>query len=331
MSKSPIYIIPSFLVLFALGFMIARWTASRDDSGLQRTQIALGTTVVIQVRGAEEDAAQRAMNAAFAEVRRIDTLFSTYQENGPVWRFNHSTESPVNLPAEILWMLSRCDSINTQTNGAFDVLIQPLVEVWGFEGGSPAIPDPEVLRSALTLSGWSHLGFREGKPLRRDSGSGLNFGAIAKGYAVDRAILVLEEYGIRDVLVNAGGEIRAIGRGWQVGIQHPREEASLLAVVIPGTKAVATSGDYEQYFERDGQRYHHILDPSTGEPARGCRSVTVLADDVLTADALATAVFVMGPERGMKFIAASKKYEALIVDSVGTVTMSPGFESYTLR
>ena len=129
---------------------------------------------------------------------------------------------------------------------------------------------------------------------------GLNFGAIAKGYAVDKAIDVLKTLGIKEALVNAGGEISVIGNDWIVGIQHPREINSIIKKIKLDGFTVATSGDYEQYFEVDGNRYHHILDPKTGYPSKGLRSVTIINKLNAIADALATAVFVMGKENGIK-------------------------------
>ena len=160
---------------------------------------------------------------------------------------------------------------------------------------------------------------------------GLNFGAIAKGYAVDRAIDVLKTLGIKEALVNAGGEISVIGNDWIVGIQHPREINSIIKKIKLDGFTVATSGDYEQYFEVDGNRYHHILDPKTGYPSKGLQSVTIINKSNAIADALATAVFVMGKENGIKLIESLDDTEAMIIDDEGKIFYSSGFEKFLVK
>lgn len=320
-----------FLVLFAAAFYVGLEFGAEKDDTVARTQIAMGTIVEIQVRGLSQVEADAAINAAFAELRRVDTLFSTYKPESPVWRLNNGRDTLVEIPAEVYALLLRCDTITRSSAGAFDVSVEPLVRAWGFDGDAPAIPSDEALSAALAHSGWRHVSLTEENRIRKSPDAAVNFGAIAKGYAVDRAVAVLRARGAGEALVNAGGEIRATGGSWQVGIQHPRSPSELIAVVDLYGRAIATSGDYEQYFERDGKRYHHIFDPSTGRPAARCQSVSIIADDDMTADALATAVFVMGAERGMEFLKQYPDIEALIVDDRGALHSTPGFERYRKR
>jgi thiamine biosynthesis lipoprotein len=225
----------------------------------------------------------------------------------------------------------RSDTIWRKSSGAFDIAVQPLIEAWGFDGDEPAIPTADALQFARERSGWRHIAFASDGRVKKSPGARINFGAIAKGYAVDRAVAVLRERGITDALVNAGGEIRATGGEWQVGIQHPRSPSELLAVVDLHGRSIATSGDYEQFFEKDGVRYHHIFDPSTGAPARRCQSVSVIAGDDMTADALATAIFVLGPKSGLELLHQYPDIEALIVDDQGAQHSTPGFDRYRKR
>ncbi len=154
-------------------------------------------------------------------------------------------------------------------------------------------------------------------------------GAIAKGYAVDKAMEVLLKKGISDGLINAGGEIKVIGEQWIVGIQHPREINFLAAKIkLDNNTAVATSGDYEQFFEKDGRRYHHILNPKTGYPADELQSVSLIAQDVTIADGLATAVFVLGTTKGLRLIESLPETEAMIIDSSGFMSYSSGFKKF---
>ncbi len=319
------------LALFCVGFYLALQFGRKDDDTVTRTQIALGTLVEVQVRGVAQAEADQAINAAFAEVRRVDTLFSTYTPESPVWKLNHGGDTLVTLPAEVVALMHRCDTLWRRSAGAFDIALQPLIEAWGFDGERPAVPSDSALKAALSRSGWRNIGLTADGSVRIRPGTGVNFGAIAKGYAVDRAIAVLRKRGVAEALVNAGGEIRVTGGNWEVGIQHPRSPSELLALLDPRGRSVATSGDYEQFFEHGGVRYHHIFDPATGMPARGCQSVSIIADDDMTADALATAVFVLGPKAGLEFLKQYHDIEALIIDSQGAEHSTPGFDEYRMR
>ncbi len=320
-----------FLTIFlATRRHMAEREAGMDGGAHVRTQVALGTLVTISVRGMDRDAADAAVNAAFAEVRRIDTLFTTYGDAGPIARLNRGDDARVVLDAETAALVAQCDALTRQTDGAFDVALQHLITVWGFETGEPAVPSPVALEAARARSGWRHV-VLAGDTLVRTNGAALNFGAIAKGYAVDRAVAVLAQHGVREALVNAGGEVRATGGTWTVGVQDPRDPQRLVTEFHVTREAVATSGDYEQFFEADGRRYHHILDPSTGMSAGGCRSVTVIAPDDATADALATGIFVLGPTRGLALAERLSDVEVLIIDSAGRRTQSSGFDRFLRR
>ncbi len=329
--RSPIAVTMFFLALFAIAFVVALQFGRKDDDMLRRTQVALGTLIEIQVRDMERKAAWSAIDAAFAEVRRVDTLFSTYAEDGPVWKLNHDRDTLIEVPDEVFALMLRCDSLTRASDGAFDIALEPLIREWGFKDQDPAVPSSEELTEALQHSGWAHVRLEQPNRVHKSADAMINFGAIAKGYAVDRAVSVLAREGVAEGLVNAGGEVRATGGDWSIGIQHPRSTSELAAVIDPQGRAVATSGDYEQYFEQDGKRFHHILDPATGLPARECMSVTVLADDDVTADALATAVFVMGPRKGMEFMQQNPDIEGLIIDESGDEHATPGFAQFRTR
>ncbi len=318
-----------FLTIFVIGFYIALQFGRKDDV-LSRTQVALGTLIEVQIRGMERAEAWHIMDEVFAEVRRVDTLFSTYKEDGPIRKLNQLSDTLVALPDEILALLRRCDTLTRNSGGAFDIAVEALIQAWGFDGDQPARPSDSALAAARRASGWQHVQLSD-SGVRLSDGCMINFGAIAKGYAVDRAIAVLLQRGVAEGLVNAGGEVHTTGGDWSVGIQHPRSPSELAAVIDLKGRAVATSGDYEQYFEHDSARYHHILDPATGMPARRCQSVSIIADDDLTADALATAVFVMGPRDGMEFLQQYPDIEALIIDEQGEEHTTPGFANYRTR
>lgn len=306
----------ALLAGFGLGHLLRR---DQPPATRSLARLAMGTLVEIQVRPRGDSAAEAsridaAMQAAFAEIARVDTLFST-----------HLPARPGGEDEKLLLLREGLD-VMALTGGAFEARMRPLVALWGFGTPAPRRPDPADLRrearrlATMPASAESLLA----EPER------LHYGAWAAGYAVDRAVAVLGERGVTDALVNGGGEIRCLGEGWRVGVQHPRLDGALLARLAPGAAAVATSGDYEQYFEQEGVRYHHLLDPRTGEPARGCRSVTVLAPTCLRADALSTGIFVLGPERGLELVESLPDVECLIVDATGAERRSSGLDRYLL-
>lgn len=318
------------IVLFFIGFFIAR--NNSDESRIfKRTQILLGTVVEIQVRDADEKKAEDAIQKAFAEVKRIDDLFTTYNEESQIWKFNNSSDSIFSIDQEVYRLMVICDSITKLSNGCFDVSLDNLTKEWGFYGDNPGLPAKVQIDSALLLSGWNNITLLVDNKIYKNKKVGLNFGAIAKGYAVDKAITVLKNSGIKEALVNAGGEISVIGNDWIVGIQHPRENNSIIKKIKLDGYTVATSGDYEQYFEVDGVRYHHILDPKTGYPSTGLQSVTIINKSNTIADALATGVFVMGKENGLKLIESLDDTETMIIDNNGKIFYSSGFENFLIN
>jgi thiamine biosynthesis lipoprotein len=329
MKKNILYILTT-VVLFLIGFFIAR--QSNDEIRIiKRTQILLGTVVEIQVRDADEKNAEDVITKAFAEVKRIDDLFTTYNEASPVWKLNNSADSIISVDPEIYNLIVLCDSITRLSNGSFDVSLDNLTKVWGFYTDDPQLPTKAEIDSSLLNSGWQKITLLGDNKIIKKENVGLNFGAIAKGYAVDKAIDVLKKLGIKEALVNAGGEISVIGKDWIVGVQHPREINSIIKKIKLDEFTVATSGDYEQYFEVGGVRYHHILDPKTGYPSTGLQSVTIIYKSNTLADALATAVFVMGKENGMKLIESLDDTEAMIIDSGGEIFYSSGFENFLVN
>ncbi len=318
------------IVLFLIGFFIAR-NSNDEIKKIKRTHILLGTVVEIQIKNIDEQKADNAITKAFAEVKRIDDLFTTYNEASAVWKINNSADTIIKVDSEIYNLIVLCDSINKISNGSFDVSLDNLTKVWGFYTDSPDVPTQIGIDSALLNSGWQKIILLGDNKIIKKEKVGLNFGAIVKGYAVDKAIDVLEKLGIKEALVNAGGEISVMGNDWVVGIQHPREMNAIIKKIKVDGYTVATSGDYEQYFEVDGKRYHHILDPKTGYPAKGLQSVTIINKSNANTDAVATAVFVMGKENGIKLIESLDDTEAMIIDSEGKIFYSSGFEKFLIN
>ena len=319
------------VILFFIGYYFG-FSGSKDAEVIKRTKIILGTTVEVIFKDSERDNSNKYFNEAFEEFQRIDDLFSAYNRENPIYKINYSEGDTIEPDGEILDLLRVCSEMTILTEGAFDVSLGALTNVWKFNTQSPKIPAKDSLEKALSISGWRNLEFAGGNQIYKKRKVLLNLGAIAKGYAVDKVFELLREKGAKNFLINAGGEIKASGDDWNIGIQDPRSTGSLLcSLKLDKEFGVATSGDYENYFEVNGKRFHHILDPLTGYPATGCWSVTIIARKVATADALATGIFVMGKEKGLKLAESLLDVECLIIDSYGNEFMSNGFEKYLRR
>lgn len=305
----------------------------------------MGTLVEVQA-GGPKARVEEAITAAFREIARIERMMSPSGE-GELAQLNARAHSrPVRVSFELFQLLERSMDYHELTGGKFDITLGKLLELWGFSSSfgepeeaqsPPQQPPPlEAIKAVLTER-WLKLD-REKRTVQLGPNAKLDLGGIAKGYAVDRAIEVLREHGVRAALVNAGGDIRVLGRRpgllnsrpFKIAIQHPRAEDEILGIVELTDRAIATSGDYERYFVADGVRYHHILDPATGWPAQGCISVTVIAPTALEADALATGVFALGPEQGLALLERLPQVEGIIVTSEGQILKSEGLRELEL-
>lgn len=298
---------------------------------INRTTIVMGSTIEIQVREADEAQANKAISAAFAESKRLDTLFSTYLKNNNMWRINNNDEEKLVVDNETYLMLKKSDELWKQTDGAFDVAIGKIIDLVGFENNSPRLPLPQEVIKAVKNVGWKKIRLTDPNVLFKPKNVKISFNAIVPGYAADKCSQILEENGIKNYLVNVGGEIFAEGKDWKIGIQHPRKQNELLGAIVANGFGVSTSGDYQQYFKKDGKRFTHIFNPVTGYPANQCEAVTIIAKDALTADALSTGIFVLGPIKGMNLIEKLKDVEGIIIDTTGTIHESSGFKNFLVR
>lgn len=292
----------------------------------------MGTMVEITAVGRDRPEVREAVHKAFTEIERIETLMSPYREGSDIRRINREAgKSAVKVDDEVMEVLSRANRISEKSNGAFDLTAASLADIWSFDKNTPSVPSKTEIEEALKKVGFRKLvlDLEHGTARLALPGMRIHPGGIAKGYACDRAAAALFKQGITMAMVNAGGDIRVLGqkinRPWKVGVQDPRDRGRIIAWIAAKDEAVATSGDYEKFFVKDGKRYCHILDPRTGRPADSCRSVTVVAKEAWLADALATAVFALGPEEGLELV-RSMDAKALIIDSNGDVRQSPGLE-----
>jgi thiamine biosynthesis lipoprotein len=298
---------------------------------IKRSTLAMGTIMEIQIRGVDESLANKLIDESFAEIKRLDTLFSTYLVDNEMWRINNSQSDTIKVNDEFFFILKKCDQLWRETNGAFDPAVGNLIDIIGFEKNNPHLPDSTQIKNALKRIGWKKIKLAEPNILIKPVHVKLSFNALIPGYAADKVANLLMKNGIKNFLVNAGGEIFANGDNWKIGIQHPRKQNELLNTILLNGISVSTSGDYQQYFKKNGRRYTHIINPITGLPANECEAVTIIAKDGLSSDALSTGIFVMGTENGMRLIEKLADVEALIVDSTGSIHQSSGFEKFLLR
>ncbi|KPK41468.1 MAG: hypothetical protein AMJ78_05430 [Omnitrophica WOR_2 bacterium SM23_29] len=297
-----------------------------------RTEFVMGTSVVISVFDSDKSkqTIKAAVDAAFEEIKRVDTLMSNYKDNSEVSEINRLKGGErIKVSDETMEVLRRSREISALTKGAFDITVLPLLELWGFYGDSNTDrrPADKEIRAVLKSVGYKKLKLGGGNSvIKSKDGVKIILGGIAKGYAVDRAVRILKSRGIKSVLVEAGGDLICAGvkpdkNLWKIAIRHPRVKHKPIAILETEGCAIATSGDYENYHIVEGKRCSHIIDPRRGYPRGDLpASVTVIAKDVATADGLATAVFVLGPVEGMKFVENTPDIEAIIIsDEAGEI------------
>jgi FAD:protein FMN transferase len=290
----------------------------------------MGTSFQIRVVTRDADRGCEAIDAAFSEVARQEALFSEYRESSEVSAINRNAgRMPVEVDPEVFGLLQRSAAISRVTGGAFDVTFAGCGRLWSVR--EQRIPDDESLAACMEHVGYARvqLDDRRAAVLLPDAGMRIGLGGIAKGYGVDRAADVLAARGMSSFVVDGGGDMRIEGRDvegpWTVHIAHPRRTDEVFDTIQLSHGSIVTSGDYLRYFERDGVRYHHILDPATGRPARRSVSVTVIAPTATEADGLATGLFVLGPERGLAVAAALPGVSVLYFAPDLSVHASPGF------
>jgi thiamine biosynthesis lipoprotein len=322
------------VVVALLALALAGWRlCGRERSPLHRQRLLLGTLVEITVYDARPQRHAAAVEAAFDEMVRLEKLMDGKRPGSDVRRLG-GRRGIFAVASDTAAVIAAGLDVSEASQGAFDMTLGRLKALWGIDSGHPRVPASAAIKAALAGSGPRMLRV-EGTRVVKDSDALIDLGGIAKGYIIDRAVAVLTQAGVRCAAVNAGGDMRLIGRPgrpWRIGIRHPRRPEALTATLqLAEPLAVVTSGDYERSFERDGVRYHHLFDPATGQPARRCQSVTVVARQAMLADALATAVFVLGPRQGLALLRRFPGSEGLIVAADGRVTVSPGLAGQVIR
>lgn len=289
----------------------------------------MGTAVKVELWHDKRLQANKCISLVMANMRRIDASMSPFKPDSELSRLNQTAATKaVKVSKELFQLIRRARQISVQTDGKFDITFASAGRLYDYR--KAIRPSDEQLKNLLNAINYRHILLDARKRTIRFQHPQvyIDLGGIAKGHAIDQAIRILRQCGINHALVSAGGDSRILGdkQGlpWMTGIRHPREKNGF-AVVLPLTDtAISTSGDYERYFIENGVRYHHIISPSSGKSADQSRSVTILGKDATTTDALSTAIFVMGPKKGLQAIEQLPGIEAIIIDSSGKIHYTSG-------
>lgn len=303
-----------------------------NDADYQEEFLAFGTLVSVTLHGVDRALADKAIASVREDLNYMHDAWHPWQP-GPLGRVNQllPLQGRFSMAPSLHPVIVQSIELSRQSGGLFNPAIGELVKLWGFsQDEPPSGPPPDARAIAELVARQPSMDdlIVDGITLQATNPAlQLDFGAFAKGYGVDRVIEHLRELGVKNAIVNAGGDLRAIGakgvRPWRIGIRHPRGQGVLASVEVSGDESVFTSGDYERFYEYEGKRYHHIIDPRTGYPARGVVSVTVVHRSAAVADAAATALFVAGPEDWKAVAEAMGVTQVMLVDEAGQVHMSP--------
>ena len=319
-----IYLLASLLTLSCIT------ACSKSIEDTQETRFMMGTLVSFTIVNIEPKQAKQAIRLAADEMQRIENIFTIYGDiHNDVKAFN---QSPINilypLNPEVAGLLSIAMQVAQQSHGGFSPTLASLNKLWGFSQAIPPTSPPSMNAITEHLQGTQNCLIQKNQGwIRTSQNCQLDFGAIAKGYAIDRGIETLKQHGIEHAMIDAGGDIRIIGQHgsqpWRIGIRDPRQHDKIIGILnLQGDASVVTSGDYERFYMYQGKRYHHILDPKTGMPSQKNQSVTVIAGNATLADAWSTALFVSG-EKGLS-LAQSNHIQTLIIDHQGIQQQSKG-------
>ncbi len=299
---------------------------SEKEASETRDIFAMDTYMTLTIYG---EKCKEAADAAEAEIKRLDALLSTGSEESEVTKINKEGGGKLSKDMDVL--VKKSLDMYEKTDGIFDITIYPVMKLWGFSTKTFALPDQKQLDEKLSLVDASKISY-DAKNLTlsfKQKGMEIDFGGIAKGYTSDRVIEVLKSYGIEHAMINLGGNVDLLGKKvdeseWKIAVQDPKKEKDYIGILSVSDQVVVTSGGYERYFEEDGVRYHHIIDPNTGYPANnGLASVTIVSKDGTMADALSTSLFIMGKDNAMKYWREnSDLFSVILIEENGIIYIS---------
>lgn len=303
-------------------------SSSAADASSSRDIFAMDTYMTVTAYGPN---AEMAVDQAQQEIERLDALLSTGAETSEVAQINANGGGT--LSEDTTYLLERSLDLYDSTNGVFDIAIYPIMDAWGFTTGNYTVPSDETIENLLSLTDANNIIYDkdESSISFAKDGMKIDFGGIAKGYTSGRIADIYQECGVTSGLINLGGNVQVVGTKtdgskWRVAVQSPETEDDYLGILSTADRAVITSGGYERYFEQDGVKYHHIIDPSTGHPANnGLVSVTIVSADGTLADGLSTSLFIMGKDKAAEYWRAhSDEFDTILEDADGVLYVTEG-------
>ena len=323
-----------FCLVAALLLLCTGCTAEKTPPRLSEVGFYLDTVITLTAYTENSQVLKDALD----ECGRYEKLLSRTAEGSDVWRINHAKGQPTEVSEDTVRILQCAQEISEKSGGAFDVTIAPVSTLWNFTQDPPVLPDADELARAALLVDYTRMQL-DGNTVTLPEGMMIDLGGIAKGYIADRVKNYLAERGVRNAILSFGGNIVAIGSGkpdgtpWKVGIQDidkPTGEHMLVSLNRGGS--TVTSGTYERGFDLDGVRYHHLLSSETGWPVQNeLASVTIFSESSMEGDALSTAAFVLGTEKGLELIESLEGIEAVFIARDRTVTCSSGADAYLVK
>ncbi|WP_452230096.1 FAD:protein FMN transferase [Lacinutrix sp. MEBiC02404] len=290
----------------------------------------MGSRFDISVVANSKEEGEAFINIAVEEITRIEQLISSWDENSQTSLINNQAGiKPIKVASELFQLIERALKISKLTNGAFDISYASMDKIWKFDGSMTAMPSEDIIKQSVDKVGYQNilLNHQEQTVFLKRKGMKIGFGAIGKGYAADKAKVILQSKGVKAGIINASGDLNAWGKqpnkkDWMVAIVNPLNKDKVFSWLPVNNQAVVTSGNYEKYVRLNGELYSHIIDPRTGYPSKGILSVSIFTKSAELADALATSVFVMGVEVGLDFINQLKGVECIIVDGNNQIITS---------
>lgn len=315
---------------------------SSDTKLLKQTRMIMGTFAEVSVYSNDEKTAGKAIEEALDEMERMDRIMSNYKNDSELSQLNRkAAKAPFPCQGELLDVIEQSQYYSELSSGAFDITISPIVALWGFFNEKGHIPSDKEIGKLLPAVSYKNIVINKNNDPQKPNtvffknlSTQIDLGAIGKGYAVDKALEIIKKFGISNACINLGGNIYVLNtppgkNAWKIGIQHPRDKNEILGYLELRDEATATSGDYERFFEINGKRYSHIIDPRTGRPVSSTIAVTIVAPTGTQVDALSTSIFVLGPENGMKLIKNIPDTHAMIAyegkDGKLMIDMTRGF------
>lgn len=320
-------------ILIILTMIIASSCNSKSDSNLElsRTGLEIGTVVSITLYGTEDESI---MDGVYNILKEIDNDFSLSIKSSTLNKINENAAiSPVSINDDLFNVIDKSLYYSDLSNGMFDISIEPLVALWGIGSDHAKVPTTDEIDSALAAIDYKNIILTDGHVAFNKESTKLDLGAIAKGYAADKIVSYLKDNKIERAIISLGGNVYALGsksedRKWNIGIQDPNENrGDIVGSIAVSDKSVVTSGLYERFFEEDGIRYHHILNPKTGNPIENnILGVSIISDKSIDGDALSTITFILGVEKGLELIDTLENVDAIFVTKDSNIYLSSGIK-----